>query len=55
VNGKAKISDLEFAKARKVADLQRLTKQPEGSSPPAVVDTRTVSEFVSVFRPIFTV
>ncbi|KAF9643095.1 hypothetical protein BDM02DRAFT_3132663 [Thelephora ganbajun] len=38
VDRKAKISDLEFGKARKVADLQSLAQQPEGSS---VFDTRT--------------
>lgn len=54
VDGKAKISDLEFAKARKVADLQRLTKLPEGCSSPAVVDTRTVSYFFVVFGPALT-
>ncbi|KAF9641869.1 hypothetical protein BDM02DRAFT_3194391, partial [Thelephora ganbajun] len=40
VNRKAKISDLEFAKARKVADLQSLTEQRMGSSQ-AIVDTCT--------------
>jgi len=54
VDEKAKISDLEFAKARKVADLQMLTKRPEGLSSPAVVDTRTVSHFTVVFGPTLT-
>jgi serine/threonine protein kinase len=54
VNGKAKISDLEFAKARKASDLQRLTKPPEESSSPAAVDTRTVSHFVSFWGSILT-
>ena len=54
VNGKAKISDLEFAKARKVADLQMLTKRPERPSSSAVVDTRTVSHFIVVFGLAFT-
>lgn len=49
VGGKVKISDLEFAKARKIRDLQMLTKQPKGSSVPIVVDTRTVSCSVSAF------
>jgi len=52
VDGKAKISDLEFAKARKVSDLQRLTKLPEGSSSPSVFDTRTVSYFIMLFGPV---
>ena len=51
VDGKAKISDLEFAKARKISDLQKLTEQPQGFSVPVVVDTCTVSHprQVSVF------
>ena len=49
VGGKAKISDLEFVKARKIGDLQMLTKQPKGSTVPVVVDTRTVSCPVSAF------
>ena len=41
VGGKAKISDLEFAKARKISDLQELTNQREGSGR-FPHDTRTV-------------
>lgn len=53
VGGKAKISDLEFVKARKIGDLQMLTKQPKGSTVPVVVDTRTVSCPVSAFMYTF--
>ena len=42
VGGKAKISDLEFAKRRAVEDLERLTR-PTDSSTTAVRDPRTVN------------
>ena len=41
VHGKAKILDLEFAKAHKISDLQEVTKKPEGSAS-FPHDTRTV-------------
>jgi serine/threonine protein kinase len=51
VDGKAKISDLEFVKVRRTADLQRLAEE---HSPLTAVDARTVSHFVVVFGHIFT-
>lgn len=40
IHGEAKILDLEFAKARKISDLQELTKQPDGSVPPRMALVR---------------
>jgi len=53
VGGKSKISDLEFAKARKIGHLQELTKKPKDSFVPVMVDTCTLSCFVSAFMCTF--
>ena len=55
VGGKAKISDLEFAKARNIADLDKLTEQPDGPFPLTAAETRTVSRSgLKFLGPIFT-
>ena len=53
IGGKAKISDLEFAKACKISDLQKLAEHSEDSSVPVVVDTRTISCLLRVFYAYF--
>jgi len=55
IGGKAKISDLEFAKAREIGHLQKLTKKPKDSPVPVMPDTRTVSYFVSASMCTFSI
>ena len=44
------ISDVKFTKARKISDVQKLTKQPEVSSAPTVADIRTVRRSLGYFQ-----